>query len=274
MRLLLLALALSLPVAAQDVTAVIPLQHRPAAELVPVLQSLIGSEGAVASLDTRLVVRATPAAMARVRELVRDLDLPLRSLWVSVRQTGQRRESSVSGGVTLQGGPRTRVTTDGHTTTTTTRRTVATGALSAGSASGRDESLQQLRAVEGQPAFISLGQAQAVPQVVVGPGGVAAGTAYVEAATGFWVLPRLSGQLVTLELATRQDGFTPAGLERRGTETTVSGRLGEWIQVGSQVLQGRERQAAGGVAGQAGLAAGQSSVAESWSVALRVEEAP
>ncbi len=266
MRLLLLALALALPVAAQDTAEVIPLRHRPAAELAPVLQSMIGSDGVVASLDTRLVVRATPEAMARVKALVRELDLPLRSLWITVRQAGQRRESSVDGGVTVQDGSGTRVTTDGHTTTTTTRRTVVTGALSAGSASGSDETLQRLQALEGQPAFIGIGQAQAVPRAVLTPGGVVTGAAYVEATTGFWVLPRLSGDLVSLELATAQDAFTRAGLERRGVETSVSGRLGEWLQVGSHALQSRGQLAAI-------LVAGQASLDQSWSVSLRVEAA-
>lgn len=269
--LLIAALALALPAAAQDTAEVIPLRHRPAADLVPVLQSMLGSDGVVASLDSRLVVRATPEAMARVKALVRDLDVPLRSLWITVRQAGQRQESSVHGGVTVQGGSGTRVGTDGHGTTTTTRRTVATGGLSAGSAADSDETLQRLRAVEGQPAFISIGRALAVPQAVLTPGGVAPGAAYVEAATGFWVLPRLSGDLVSLELATTQDAFAPAGLQRRGTETTVSGLLGEWLQVGSHSLQGRERQAGGALGGQAVLAGGQASLAESWSVSLRVE---
>lgn len=267
--LLIAALALALPAAAQDTAEVIPLRHRPAADLVPVLQSMLGSDGVVASLDSRLVVRATPEAMARVKALVRDLDVPLRSLWITVRQTGQHRESSVHGGVTVQGGSGTRVGTDGHGTTTTTRRTVATGALSAGRASGDDETLQRLRAVEGQPAFISVGRALAVPQAVLTPGGVAAGAAYVEAATGFWVLPRLSGDLVSLELAATQDAFTPAGLERRGVDSTLSGRLGDWLQVGSHALQSREQQAAI-------LAGGRASLDESWSVSLRIEavEAP
>ena len=274
MRALLLALGLALPVAAQDVTEVIPLRHRPAAELVPVLQSMIGRDGVVASLDTRLVVRATPEAMARIKALLPELDLPLRSVWITVRQAGRRQEGSAAGGVTVQGGSGTWTTRDGGTTTTTTRRTTATGAFSAGSTSGSDEATQRLRAVEGQPAYIGLGQAQAVPQVVVGPGGVATGAAYVEAATGFWVLPRLSGQLVTLELATSQDAFTAAGLERRGVEATVSGRLGEWIQVGSHDLQGRERQGGASVGGRAVVAGEQASWAESWSVSLRVEEVP
>ena len=274
MRPLLLALALAFPAAAQDLAEVIPLRHRPAAELVPVLQSMIGRDGVVASLDTRLVVRATPEAMARVKALLPELDLPLRSVWITVRQAGQRQESSAAGGVTVQGGSGTWTTRDGRTTTTTTRRTTATGALSAGSASGSDEATQRLRAVEGQPAYIGLGQAQAVPQAVVGPGGVATGMAYVEAATGFWVLPRLSGQLVTLELATSQDAFTAAGLERRGVEATVSGRLGEWIQVGSHALQARDRQGGASVGGRAVVAGEQASRTESWSVSLRVEEIP
>lgn len=64
---------------------------------------------------------------------------------------------------------------------------------------------------------------------------VVEGTEYRDANTGFSVLPRLQGDIVTLDINPQRDSFDD---QRRGTvnvqrvTTTVSGRLGEWIDLG------------------------------------------
>ncbi|MGE0454193.1 MAG: hypothetical protein AB7O37_17230 [Vicinamibacteria bacterium] len=113
-----------------------------------------------------------------------------------------------------------------------------TGAF-AGSSAGETGSLtQSIAALEGRPAFISVGEARpvATPVPVVGPGGaigVAPGTVLQEASRGFYVIPRLSGDFVTLEVAVSGDRLAAGGaVELQRLETTASGRLGEWIPLG------------------------------------------
>ena len=103
--------------------------------------------------------------------------------------------------------------------------------------------------------------------VVPAPGGstVVAGTAFAESGTGFHVLPRLSGDLVTLELwaeNTRGEGPVVVGQDLR---TTVTGRLGEWIEVGSAIHQAETRA-------KEILGASFRAVSEERSVRLRVDE--
>lgn len=54
-----------------------------------------------------------------------------------------------------------------------------------------------------------------------------------EAATGFAVVPRISGSSVTVEVAAQQENFVRGGaLQGQRAVSTVNGRLGEWIELG------------------------------------------
>lgn len=103
----------------------------------------------------------------------------------------------------------------------------------------RDEQVdQRIQVLEGGQAYISTGEARI----------------YAQAGTGFAVVPSVSGSQVTLDIATQQDAFTRRGAIRgQQAVSTVSGRLGEWIELGgtsgtsaradSGMLSARERTA-------------------------------
>ena len=58
---------------------------------------------------------------------------------------------------------------------------------------------------------------------------------YYDVGSGFYVLPRLNGEQVTLLVATELSSLKPAAqatTKVQGLETTVTGRLGEWIELG------------------------------------------
>jgi hypothetical protein len=87
---------------------------------------------------------------------------------------------------------------------------------------------------------------------VVGAGGhhgaiVAESKQYRDVHSGFYVTPRLSGDRVTLEISPTQQHVDPAHHDTVATQsitTTVSGRLGEWIQLGG-ASTGRDGQSTG-----------------------------
>jgi len=121
--------------------------------------------------------------------------------------------------------------------------------------------MQTVQALEGRPALIQAGQSRPVPERQVTRsmvGGrvvehVIDGVDYRSANTGFLVLPRLSGDRVTLEVSAQREAFVPhtsGGVDTQRVVTTVSGRLGEWIEVaGSSEERGSEREAILGRAG-------------------------
>jgi hypothetical protein len=244
-------LLLAAPLLAQQpALETIVVKNRPAEDLVPVLEPLVGPGGSVAAFGGRLIVKAAPAAMREIKDLVAKLDVVPRSLWITVRQSRQvessGREIGAGGGVVVE-------RRDGRTTT----RTRATGVFGQGSGSESGQDLQQIRAVEGRPAQIHVGREELVP-----PGYVQ------EAATGFSVIPWLSGDFVTLEIRTRGDRIDAAGrVEYQQLKATVNGRLGEWISLGG--IERSEDTSDRGL-----LSRARSRWDELRSVSLKVEEVP
>jgi hypothetical protein len=217
-----LALGALAAVADDTVIEVLAVRNRPAADLVPALQAVLGAEATVTSFNNRLIVNAPRPLMAKARRLVGELDVRARSLWITVRQDreAQTSDRTVAAGVAVgSGGAAVR------------------GRVAQGSTAGQSADHQRLRALEGTPAFIAVGEAVPVPTTVVTPtpGGAAvvSGTTHQQADRGFWVVAQVAGDTVTLEIETALDEAHPGGvIETQGVRTTVSGRLGEWIGLG------------------------------------------
>jgi hypothetical protein len=98
---------------------------------------------------------------------------------------------------------------------------------------------QTVQVLVGNSAFIRVGQSVPVTstQVIRAPGAsqITQSTEFVDADTGFYVTPRVSGDRVTLEIATARDRVRKPGtgaVNIQRASTVVSGRLGEWIEVG------------------------------------------
>ena len=89
-----LLLAVLVPAAAAEDTLVevFTVRNRPASDLVSVLEPIVAPDGSVAAMESRLIVKATPAAMAQVRGLVGSLDVaptgltPNYELWIKRRE--------------------------------------------------------------------------------------------------------------------------------------------------------------------------------------------
>ena len=249
-RLLVLLLLLMpvLAVAEQQVLEVITLGYRQADDVIPIVRPLLAPGGMVTGMNNRLVMRTTPANMAELKQVLAAIDSAPRRLQISVRQTataeGTRDSASVSGtaavgsnaqmtvarppgarnapGVSVQSG---RVDVEGHAVS---------------SRAARDEGVTQtVQVLEGNAAFIRTGQSvpSTITQITQTPGSnqVMQSTQYIDADTGFYATPRVSGDRVTLEISTARDRVrNPAtgavNVQRVGT--VVSGRLGEWIEIG------------------------------------------
>jgi hypothetical protein len=68
---------------------------------------------------------------------------------------------------------------------------------------------------------------------------VVSGTTYHQADRGFWVVARVAGDQVTLEIETALDQARAEGaIETQGVSTTASGRLSEWLSLGEIAQEG------------------------------------
>lgn len=235
--------------AAQTVTEIITLQHRTVEEVIPVVQPLLPREGRVTGLRGQLVVRTTPANLAELRQVLAALDTPLKQLQITVAQ-GSRAEAARGGsGLSGQmgaGDPRVQV------------RIYDTRSLD------DVRVLQTLQVTEGRSAFILVGESRpvrdrAVARTIVGGRvveHVVDGVDYRDANTGFYVRPRVMGERVTLDIAPQREAFVPGrpgAVDVQRVSTTLSGALGEWIEVGGSVEErGSDREVLLGRAGARG----------------------
>jgi hypothetical protein len=266
--LLAMALAVPLPVRPQgSVIEVVDLAHRKAAEVLPVLQPLVEPGGSVSALGNQLVIRATPRQLAEVRKVLALVDKRPRRLLVTVSQdadlararSGAELRGTVGGRdatVTLPGepgGPRAAEAARAQALEARVYRSQSAAAERVG---------RSVQVLDGNSAFVATGASAPLPTrlTVVGPGGtrVIESTRYVDALAGFHVRPRTRGDEVTVEISASGDRFaahdpaTREGLAPPGTvdvqrlDTVVTGRLGEWIDLGGadrELLRGEEGSA-------------------------------
>jgi hypothetical protein len=239
---------------AQERVEVITLNYRTAAELIPVIQPLVGPDGAVTGMQNKLIVRAGAAELARVKEVVASLDTRPRQLLITVRQNTTRQalqeDASVYGSVGASaGGSRGRLTLPEQRGRATAQVEVGdnddrVGAkLAAGQGAEDTVDEQQVRVLEGNAAFIRGGVS--VPQRVRtmrrdarGAVVVEESTVYQDATRGFYVTPRLAGDQVVLEISPHRNTLGERGrYEIQQAATTLAGRLGEWIELGGIAQQ-------------------------------------
>src|SRR5262245_48131709 len=186
-RAALVLVLLASPVIAEDTRVItLPVRSRSPQELAQDLRAIAGNDGTIDAVDGRLVVRASPAALARIQEALDSLDPPPRPLWISVDQetgpstTGRAAEFTVE---TRENG-----IVDMRRTRTLQGGTVSTDRSAAPTATER------LRVLEGQPAFVRFNRAVPVPSSTpsaVGGTVLAPGKTYLEADLAFAVVPRL-----------------------------------------------------------------------------------
>ena len=232
------------------VLEVIPLRYRMAQELIPIIQPMLAREGSVSGFQGQLVVRTTPANLEEIKRILASLDTAPRQLIISVRQEADvdrsRSSAEISGSV---GGDHGRVTIPGSGDTRGGNVVLRDGDdrlqvnVQEGGASERDRSDQTVRVQEGREAFVRVGQSvpvreRQVQRTVIGGRvveQVVEGAQYRDLASGFYVLPRVSGDRVTLDVSSQRESLSrrPAGsVNVQNLVTTVAGRLGEWMEIG------------------------------------------
>lgn len=239
------AMVFSVLVNAQERVEVITLNYRTAEQVIPIVQPLAGPGGAVTGMQNKLVVRASPERLAQIKQVIASVDTRPRRLMITVRQNTTRealeREASVYG---TAGGEHGRVTIPEQPGRTGARVEAGSDANRVGAkvwaTEGQEGStdVQHLQVLEGNPAFIRVGQAvpyrgRTVYRDARGATVVEDSTSYRDVSSGFYVLPRVSGDQVILEINPRKDTLGPRGaVNVQQASTAVSGRLGEWIELG------------------------------------------
>lgn len=245
---LLLMVLPCLVTAAERVLEVIPLKHRLVQEVIPVLQPLVEPGGSLTGMHDQLIIKSSPTNIAAIKRVLHSLDHAPRQLLITVKQdTGistRLNEQNISGryahgDVELE------------TLLPPRRRDLEVGigrdngnqlkySLRDRQRVSDDRNTYRVRATEGYPAFIEAGQFIPLPNrnVTIRPDNVVVqdGYQYQDATSGFYVLPRVRDDTVSLEIAPRlrrvQQDHGPPLVQLQDVQTVIEGRLGEWIPVG------------------------------------------
>ena len=241
--LLLFALAAQ---AQQTVLEVIDLKYRSADQIVPMLKPLLAPGGTISSLQNRVILRTTPQNMAELKKVLDAVDTMPKRLLISVRQeaagTGLDNEAEVSGSIGT-GDVRSTVpgssSQQGGTVVIRKGDSVVKGRAISSQSASRDRGVQTVQVLEGNEATIRIGRSvpirsQSVVQTPHGPQ-ISQSVEYRDADTGFRVRPRVNGDRVTLEINSRRDTVADSNaqtLNVQRVDTVVSGRLGEWMEIG------------------------------------------
>ncbi len=213
---------------------ILQLRHRHAAEVLPTLQPLLEPGASLTGAGYQLFLRASPGNRAEIKQVLAALDAPPRRLVIRVSTDASEVERDRAARLTLsareQGGSHAGARIYDSRSASSASRT------------------QMVQTVDGGRAFIQAGTSVAVPlrQVVLAPGGavVSDRVEYRDIAQGFYVEPRVSGNRVTLEISQQMDspaGLGPGSAHVQRLSTTVSGPLGEWLQLGGGGQSATER---------------------------------
>jgi len=243
-----------------DSISTIQLQHRPAEDVIPIIEPMLGADDGISGQGFKIFLRSSPETLARVREMVEDLDIPAKILQVSVFQGSARDlgELGISADVQIESGDASvdigngrdnDVDAGGSVTYSTSDGSVSLNGIST-QKSLRDNPIHQVRVAEGTEAYIETGER--VPYFYgawKGRRGYGGSIEYEDAMTGFYVLPRIRGDNVILEVSpfkSTQSNTRGDNIETQSAGTTVTGRIGEWLLVGGITEQVEQAQSTTG----------------------------
>lgn len=229
---------------ADDALEVITLQHRTVEEVIPSLRPLLEPGGALTGMQGNLILRASSANRAQIKQALAALDVAARQLRVTVRQsleTQRDRQSFELYGKVDGDKVDIRLPPSG---TGGARVEVGSESVHIG-ARLDDRSLdqisrvsQQVRVADGGRALIHAGVdlPLTLRETIVGPYGrsVRESVVFYSVGSGFYVVPHVIGERVTLAIHPVQQAIaaSPQLVVGQELHTTVSGRLGEWITLG------------------------------------------
>lgn len=209
--------------AAETIIEVIPLNHRPASEILPLLGPLLGDTAQLIDNGSNLLVKTTPDRLAEIKAIVNQLDVRQNNLLITVIQSKQTTADELNAAAGIQLNiPVDDPSKSGGRIVTRLYQTQGKNA---------DENTQTVRTLDGVTAHIKAGNVY--PRQNFSVYGYPTTTEFTEATTGFAVTPKLIGQQVILSVAPWSDKMNGRGqIETQDAQSTLRVNLGEWVELG------------------------------------------
>lgn len=241
----LLILLLLLPMMAQAAMIIetIQLHSRPSEEIIPVLQPMLDKDASITGTGYKLIIKSTPQNIEQIKNLVKELDVDQSQLLIHVVVNNKLQmndsETSVNAQASDQGS-RIQIGTQrpqAGSGVSSTEGNIKYDVRLAETARNRDQPIAQMvRVSEGYWATIEMGQAiPATSRTRNADGTVTETVSWRNVTNNFRVMPRTHGDQVTLTIMPNNDSFnpaTPGRINTSGMETTLTGKIGQWIHLG------------------------------------------
>lgn len=230
---------------------VIALKHRSADEVLPIIRPLLDRDAVASGMDYQLILRTSEKNLQQIRKVLERIDVPPRRLQISVMQNVDSetvaRLTEVSGSVGIGRNARISVPGSGLSVETGQGQDRLAAKVISTRSLEDEHKTQQIQVLEGGRARVSSGQSVPVTQrqLIQQPWGtqIVESIQYQDVNSGFFIQPRLNGDIVTVEISAQNDSLAPdtgntPSLRVQQTSTTVSGHLGVWMVVGGTARQG------------------------------------
>ncbi|WP_126455262.1 secretin N-terminal domain-containing protein [Sulfuriflexus mobilis] len=232
-------LLISTALFAADRIEVISLKHRSVNEIIPIIKPLLGDGTAVSGQGFNLIIRAPESSLLEVRELIQQLDRAPKQLRISVRRqqadTVSRQDIEASGSI-RSGDAEIHINKPGPPQL----RLYETHGDS------NNGGTQTIHVQEGRQAYIQVGQQIPVAQRSIDQfGTIHESIEYKNATTGFYVLGRVNGDHVTLDISPHSISLNRHGQQSfdvQQASTTLNGKLGEWMELGGLTQSEKNNQ--------------------------------
>jgi hypothetical protein len=208
---------------AESIIEVIPLNYRPASEILPLLAPLLGNTAQLIDNGSNILVKTTPDRLAEIKSIVKQLDKRQTNLVITVIQSRQTSadELNAAAGIRLHAAIDDPSKSGGR----------IIGHIYQTQDKDADQNTQTIRTLEGVAAHIKAGNVY--PRQNFSGYGYPTTTEYTEATTGFEVIPRLVGQQVILSVSPWSDKMNGRGqIETQNAQSTIRVNLGEWVELG------------------------------------------
>ncbi len=238
-----LALLLASAVQADSITT-LQLHNRPAEEIIPIIKPMLGAGDVITGQGFKLFLRSSAETLEQVEAMLEVLDAAAKMLQISVLQGSKRDLTALRIGANLQiEGDNSSVDIGSSNDSSAGNVNYDSGNVSGGidATATRERKhnkpVHRLRVSEGREGFIETGQQ--IPYFTgvsgVAPGTTVGNTEYKNVTAGFYVLARIHGDSVTLQISPFKNSLSSANdgsIATQSANTVVSGRIGEWLQIG------------------------------------------
>ncbi len=236
-------LAVSLLAHADMIIETIDLRNRSSEEIIPIVTPMLIGDASITGTGYKLIIKSTPENIEQIKTLLKELDVDQNQLLIHVAVNNQQDMNKSGGSVSVQiqnngnsaGIGSKPIGSQSHVTSTDSR--IKYDARIYDKSENRNQPVAQtVRVSEGYWASIQVGQAIPIANRVVNPDGTVTETlTYRNVTSGFKVMPRTHGDQVTLTIMPQSDSIDPANpgsINISGMETTITGKIGEWIRIG------------------------------------------